>query len=62
MHKTENEKGEASIGMLRRLQNRGFEGAAALASTPISPAIFPSTTEEPRPQKTTLLYGKNPVE
>ncbi|MCL2012932.1 MAG: hypothetical protein FWG75_09125 [Cystobacterineae bacterium] len=152
MHKTENEKMEAIIGMLRRLQNRGFEGAAllrekfealaeipgehyvekigrklketlrfadrgqpeaalhlmalaefvdnaiveetqhakeleqllqnlwepkaahaqasmvvsttasveasALASTPISPA----NTEEPRPKKTTLLYGKSPVE
>jgi len=32
--------------------------ASALASTPISP----SNTEEPRPKKTTLLYGKSPLE
>ncbi|MCL2013230.1 MAG: hypothetical protein FWG75_10650 [Cystobacterineae bacterium] len=32
--------------------------ASALASTSISP----STTEEPRPKKITLLYGKSPLE
>ncbi|MCL2013335.1 MAG: hypothetical protein FWG75_11180 [Cystobacterineae bacterium] len=152
MHKTENEKVEAIIGMLRRLQNRGFEGAALLrekfealaeipgeyyadkigkkleetlrfadrgqpeaalhlmalaefvdnaivektqyakelglllqslwepkaahdqasmvvstmasveASASASTPISPSTTEEPRPKKTTLLYGESPVE
>ncbi|MCL2012839.1 MAG: hypothetical protein FWG75_08650 [Cystobacterineae bacterium] len=152
MHKTENEKVEAIIGMLRRLQNRGFEGAALLrekfealsavsgahyaekigrklketirfadrgqpeatlhlmalaefvdnaiveetqhakeleqlfqnlweakaahdqasavvstmasveASALASTSISPSTTEEPRPKKTTLLYGKSPLE
>ena len=154
MHKTENEKVEAIIGMLRRLQNRGFEGAALLrekfealaaisgehyaekigrkleetlrfadrgqpeatlhlmalaefvdnaiveetqhakeleqlfqnlweakaahdqasavvstmasveasASISISSPISPSNTEEPRPKKTTLLYGKSPLE
>ncbi|MCL2012765.1 MAG: hypothetical protein FWG75_08275 [Cystobacterineae bacterium] len=34
----------------------------ASASISISSPISPSNTEEPRPKKTTLLYGKSPLE